>query len=1295
VKPSISSPQIIFKILVAIAAILLPFISAIGYTPTSEAILAGAISALFISFLVNFPFVLLGQEITLAQVSALGAGLIYGNSTAIWGMTTGFLIGALLPRFIRSDPAVPSADVSVTRPQKMLKNLTWLEIAYQLGLQTIPLAVTFYIFRWHTGVAETPDNLNPTIIVIIPLVFALLHTVLFSLGLRLGSNYSTDNFRQDIVSLMLVETLPLPFIFIAVVAYPAIGFGSLTTLGGIPSILAILMSGLSSARSSLERRVQDLSTIDNISRTLRSTLEMEPVLETIHVQVTQLLGVESFYVAMYEEENQQIWYPISVKNNERQLWRPRPIANRLTDRVILESLPIILPRQARESLPGIGLSYGEEALNSWLGVPLITSQRTIGCLAVLSASPDSEFTREDQDLLTILSGQISVAIENALLFEQAQSRAAQLENLNQISTLITASLNLKEVLGKVCKSVTQVGGGQQSAIYLLSPDSGEITLAHSQGLSVEFVQSSDSFSSANSVRARCLRTGQPVIVSDIQLADLDETYLTELQEANIHAFGDFPLTTPDGQIGFLSVYFDAPHRFPTEQAELLQIFASQAALAVSNARLHAQTDQALSRRVHQLSLLEAVGRELSAVTSSERLFQMILDYALEFTNSTWGSIMLHDAPGRTIEVRFSKGYALPKNLYSDQVGIVGRVIRTKTFANVGEVSRDPDYLDLSGGRARSQLVIPMLHEGRVLGVISIESPQYNAFDINDQGFVSQLANQAAIALVNASLYEETQRRLREQSSLYLVSSKLVASLSLENVSQTIGQAISAAMDASVTGIYLWDSIKDAYALENQTVSSYLQNHNPLPELLTGGQLRSNHPQFQTTGTLRIYQSKNQMVKHLNLCAECQALVLPLTMTEEHFGIVVMHAPKDRQYTEEELRLARTIAAQASIAIQNALLFNDVTQGRDRMQAVLNSVEEGIMMINADGYITMANERIGEFINTPTDSLTNTRLLNLSESALRTLGFSHAQATDLVRVLSQGLIPAGSKTVVHRKEGGPEKVLECTTAPVWGQGERAMGVIIVVRDITEEHEINQARELLTQTVVHDLKSPMTAITSALVLIEETTAEPDLDQDIIEQSISIANRAAQRILALVEAMLDIAKMESGQMSLELSQIEPDELLEQVCKDFLPQARSIGVVLQTNLFPGLPTIRGDTSKIVRVLANLLDNAMKFTPTGGQVILSAEQTTRQMLKIQIADNGPGIPTEYREKIFDRFSQVPGQKGRQRGSGLGLTFCRLVVEAHGGQIWIESNPTGGSLFIFTLPIRGPSQTDPSSNIVK
>lgn len=1267
--------------MIATAAIMLPVLSVIAQPLTADALFGALISALFIGFLANFPILLLGGEITLVQIVGLGVGMIYGTPAALLAMTAGHILGVAFHRLILRS-TLPSQQPGVRS--------LW-DAALQAGWQVFALALAFAIFRWNAGVAQLPGSPDPLTLFLLPLLFGGIHTALFGLGLWLGKRQDFTHLRQDVTSLLLIETLPAPFVFVTAVVYPAIGAAALAALGGIPCILAVLLYGLNHTRLELERRLKELSTLQNISNTLRSTLAMEPLLETIHLQVTQLMGVESFYVALYDAEKEQIWYPLAVKDNQRQYWRERPIADRLTDRVILQSKPILLPRQARESLPGIGLSSGEEALNAWLGVPLITPERTIGCLALLSASPTAEFTQEDQDLLMILSGQVSVAFENALLYKQAQSRAAQLENLNQISTLITASLNLPEVLEKVCKAVIRVGGGQQNAIYLLNPEGNELHLAHSQGLSVEFVQRSRQFSAASGARTQCLRTGKPYYVSDIAEADLDETYQTSLLEAGIRAFGDFPLTTPDGQIGFLSVYFNHPHHFQAEQIELLQIFTSQAALAVANARLHAQTDQALSRRVHQLSILEAVGRELSAVTSSERLFHMILDYTLEFTHSTWGCVMVHDPQGKTLEVRVSKGYLLEQFRYPDHVGIVGRAIRLKQAVKSGDVQQEADYFDLSQGRAKSHLSVPLIHEGRVLGAISIESPHPNAYQDSDLSFVNQLANQAAIALVNASLHEETQRRLREQTSLFMISSKLVASPGLDDVAETIRQSLAAALSAALTGIYLWDTDRDAYALHAQSLSSFLQAHNPLPDVLAGGQLRTHLPKLQQTGTLRVYQTQHQLLKHLDICAECQALILPLTMSGEHFGIVVMHAPKDRQYSDEDMRLARTIAAQGSIAIQNALLFKDVIQGRDHLQAVLNSVNEGILMIDSTGLVTLANDRIAALLQNTAQNLRGVPFLNLPAPALRLLGFDQRQAAALIQSLQQGLIPPGSKSVIYSQEQGPKKVLECLTAPVWGQGDRALGLLIIVRDITEEHEINQARELLTQTVIHDLKSPMTSITSALSLIEEAVAEPTVEYDILEQSISIAARASHRILSLVDALLDIARMESGLMFLELSQVDLRALFDQAIKDFLPQAAAMGVVLRSNLSPDLPPIQADPGKLIRVLANLLDNALKFTPTGGNVVLSVERGAPGQILIQIADTGPGIPAEFREKIFDRFSQVPGQPGRTRGSGLGLTFCRLAVEAHGGRIWVEPNPAGGSLFILTLPVQGPPQAKPAA----
>jgi signal transduction histidine kinase len=116
-------------------------------------------------------------------------------------------------------------------------------------------------------------------------------------------------------------------------------------------------------------------------------------------------------------------------------------------------------------------------------------------------------------------------------------------------------------------------------------------------------------------------------------------------------------------------------------------------------------------------------------------------------------------------------------------------------------------------------------------------------------------------------------------------------------------------------------------------------------------------------------------------------------------------------------------------------------------------------------------------------------------------------------------------------------------------------------------------------------------------------------------------------------------------------------------------------------LPTIQVDQTKIIRVLSNLIDNAIKFTPVLGSIQVNAKVVENKCIEVQVSDTGPGIPEEYLERIFERFSQIPGQAGRRRGSGLGLTYCRMAVEAHGGQIWVESIVGTGSTFYFTLPI--------------
>jgi signal transduction histidine kinase len=138
--------------------------------------------------------------------------------------------------------------------------------------------------------------------------------------------------------------------------------------------------------------------------------------------------------------------------------------------------------------------------------------------------------------------------------------------------------------------------------------------------------------------------------------------------------------------------------------------------------------------------------------------------------------------------------------------------------------------------------------------------------------------------------------------------------------------------------------------------------------------------------------------------------------------------------------------------------------------------------------------------------------------------------------------------------------------------------------------------------------------------------------------------------------------------------------------PLALELNVTLTVNVPTSLPSLNIDAEKIERVLLNLVDNAIKFTPANGYVSISAHEPGKMgaednFVRVEVCDTGPGVPGQHKERLFDRFAQIDGQRGQRRGTGLGLTFCKLAVEAHGGQIWIEDNPQGGAIFAFTLPV--------------
>jgi len=230
---------------------------------------------------------------------------------------------------------------------------------------------------------------------------------------------------------------------------------------------------------------------------------------------------------------------------------------------------------------------------------------------------------------------------------------------------------------------------------------------------------------------------------------------------------------------------------------------------------------------------------------------------------------------------------------------------------------------------------------------------------------------------------------------------------------------------------------------------------------------------------------------------------------------------------------------------------------------------------------------------------------------------------------------------------------------------------------------EMRDSLTAMLVHDLRTPLTTLIGPLEMLKDG----DLGQltEMQGEIVSMSLGSGQRLLGLVNELLDISKMEAGEMKIRAESLRPQEALEKAVETVSLSQYGGGAPISIEVAPDTPLLQADSELVTRVLINLLGNAIKFTPTSGKITGGAtrDETDPKMVRFYVRDTGEGIPPEDVDRVFDKFGQVETRRaGRKQSTGLGLTFCKLAVEAHGGRIWVDSKLGEGSTFSFTLPMR-------------
>ncbi len=309
-----------------------------------------------------------------------------------------------------------------------------------------------------------------------------------------------------------------------------------------------------------------------------------------------------------------------------------------------------------------------------------------------------------------------------------------------------------------------------------------------------------------------------------------------------------------------------------------------------------------------------------------------------------------------------------------------------------------------------------------------------------------------------------------------------------------------------------------------------------------------------------------------------------------------------------------------------------------------------------------------------------RVIDLNPAACDLIGIER----DVVGQASAIALPAWLEQVACRQEqdraqveipltGQPRRYMEVHIIALRDHSGELTGNLVLLRDITASKRLDKLREDMIRTIVHDLRNPLGNI---LMILEMVRTRQDAE---VPELLDLAERSVEHMLELVNSILDINRLERGQLPLHRISLDVASLIEEALSRENPLARKKSIQFSSEIAPDLPPADGDLMLIRRVLQNLIGNAVTFTPSGGKVHMSAGVDAEQrMLLISVADTGLGIPAEVEPYLFQTFAA--GQ-GRGSGSGVGLAFCRLAVEAHGGRIWAENVPQQGATFYFTIPM--------------
>ncbi|MCC6483746.1 MAG: PAS domain S-box protein [Armatimonadetes bacterium] len=379
------------------------------------------------------------------------------------------------------------------------------------------------------------------------------------------------------------------------------------------------------------------------------------------------------------------------------------------------------------------------------------------------------------------------------------------------------------------------------------------------------------------------------------------------------------------------------------------------------------------------------------------------------------------------------------------------------------------------------------------------------------------------------------------------------------------------------------------------------------------------------------------------------------------------------FIEEDVKLLELMAKNAAAVVASAQLYREVVEEKEELEQIIESVYAGLIMVSANGRITQINQSAKH-------------MLGLEKSELAKESFENAIKIDSIKEMLLTSLKEGQDTAGEIDLPGPPgeepRVFQAQSTPVRSEDGSTIGAVAIFNDITEIRGVERMKTAFVSTVSHELRTPLTSIKGFVSTLLADT-EGYYDQATTREFLEIIDQECDRLTRLISDLLNVSRIEAGRaLDLNPKPVELPSLVEKVVNAQRSYAHNHELVMAG--IEGLPTIVADEDKVDQILTNLTNNAIKYSPDGGTVTIRGQQLDG-MVQIGVEDQGIGIPKEHMAKVFDRFHRVDTRDTREiYGTGIGLFLVKHLVEAHGGQIWIESEVGKGSKFIFTLPLVPP-----------